>query len=326
MKFIRSPLVHFLLFGLLIFTMQLWRSLDREKLAQTPSLSIRIEIEKLEELKATFEKQTGRRPNSKEFEFMLSAEIDDEILVREALARGFLEQDGGIQARLIQKMIFLESESSMEDAKALLARAISLNLHRDDIVVRRILIQKMRLHVSKLSPTESPSHEEVAAAYQLQRDRLRKPDRRNLSHVFFSGDRRKDHAVRDAGELRAVLLKSKLSPSQAIALGDPFPLGHQLRARSELDLQRSFGERFGQDVFSDPIERWSHPIASAYGQHLVWTSRIQIGQIPPLEAAAEKIRNELIRERKTRKLESYLRRARSRVQVEIESNQEQSPS
>ncbi|MFP6655845.1 MAG: hypothetical protein VCB25_09470, partial [Myxococcota bacterium] len=65
------------------------------------------------------------------------------------------------------------------------------------------------------------------------------------------------------------------------------------------------------------------PIASAYGHHLVWTSRIQIGKIPLLEAAAGQIFSELAREKRKRKLESYLHWERSRYQIEIASIEEQ---
>lgn len=325
MNFLRSPLVHFLLFGLLIFAAQIWHSQgEREEVEPTAptSLSISIDSEKIDELIATYQRQMGRIPGEKELEVMIAAEIDEEILYREALALGFIEKDGGIQSRLIQKMLFLESGAKLEDAKQLLARAIALDLHRDDIVVRRILVQKMRLHGSRLTSNEMPSDEEVVQAYRNRREGLREPDRRDVTHVFLSADRRGTHVADEAQSLRTQILDSTLSPTHAIALGDPFPLGHRLEARSELDLRRSFGAQFGRQVFEAPIEAWSPPITSAYGQHLVWTSKLRAGTIPPLEIVTDRIRSDLERDRRKQKLEALLRRERNRYTIVIETAEE----
>ena len=326
MNFLRSPLIRFLLVGLLIFVVQAWRSQeDPENNSPTEprSLSILIAREMIDELRTTYQKQMGRLPSAKELDVMIAAEIDEEILHREALALGFIEQDGGIQTRLIQKMLFLESGAKLDDAKDLLARAIALGLHRDDIVVRRILVQKMRLHGARLTPEEMPSDEEVAQIYRERRESLREPDRRNVLHVFLSADRRGNHAAENALSLRTKILETGVSPGDAIALGDPFPLGHRLEARSRLDLRRNFGAHFGRDVFDGPIETWSFPIASAYGQHLVWTSKLRPGTIPPLEAVADRLRSELERERRSKKLEALLQRERSRYTIVIETGEEQ---
>jgi peptidyl-prolyl cis-trans isomerase C len=326
MNFLRSPLVHFLLFGGLIFVLQIWRlqvDPEREAEADPDALVISIDSEKIDELRTTYHRQMGRAPSARELEVMVATEVDEEILYREALALGFIEEDGAIQTRLIQKMLFLESEANLEDARDLLARALSLGLHRDDIVVRRILVQKMRLHGSRLAPEEKPSDEEVAQTYHDRRESLREPDRRDLIHVFLSADQRRNHTVDDARVLRTRILEAKISATEAIALGDPFPLGHRLEARSELDLRRSFGTDFGRHVFADPIETWSFPIASAYGQHLVWTSQFRPGTIPPFEAVAGRIRGELERDERKRKLEVMLQRERIRYTIAIESAGEQ---
>ncbi len=322
MSLLRSPLIHFLLLGGLIFSVQIWRSqedADRQATIEPASLSISIDSEKIDELRANYQRQMGRLPMAKELDVMIAAEIDEEILYREAQARGFIEGDGGIQTRLIQKMLFLEPTAKLEEASDLLERALDLGLHRDDIVVRRILVQKMRLQGSRLTPDEAPSDEEVARDYQARRESFREPDRRDLTHVFLSADRRRGHAADDARSLRTRILEEHISAAQAVASGDPFPLGHRLQARSELDLERSFGADFGRNVFGEPIERWSLPIASAYGQHLVWTSIHHSGAIPKLETVAGRIRGELERERRERKLEDFLQRERNRYTIVVET-------
>ena len=320
----RSPLIHFSLLGLLIFSVQVLQTNESAQLdsANTQVTSpILIDAEKQLELNTSFQRQTGRFPNTRERDRLIDGEIEEEILFRQALELGFLEQDGGVQTRLIQKMLFLESDSNLEDAEILLDRAIALDLHRDDIVVRRILVQKARLQASRLRPEEQPSSEEIEQIYRERKERLRSPDRRDLAHVFLSSDRRQSDTKKDALALRKHVLSSDRTPDEAIDLGDPFPLGHSLVARSKLDLRRTFGADFGAQVFDTRLKTWSQPIESAYGQHLVWTSRVIAGVIPPFEEVGDHIRSEIERERQQRKLEAFLLQQRSQVSIVIETTE-----
>ena len=319
MKPHRSPLFHFLLLGLLIFVVQVGYS-SREEATRVPqSQPISIDRAKVEELESSFRQQAGRGPTERDLAMMVAAEVDEEILYREALARNFLARDRGIEARLIQKMLFLETGARIEDSEKLLERAIALGLHREDIVVRRILVQKMRLHESRLEPGERPSRADVEEAFAQNSDRFREASRRSGTHVFLSSDRRGAETSGDARLLREHLVNSAIPPSEAVLLGDPFPLGHELAHRSEQELENSFGRHFGREVFESPFETWSGPIASAYGQHLIWVSTVQPERPKSIEDVEDRIRGELERDRREEKLRAFLRAARDRYEIAIET-------
>jgi hypothetical protein len=276
---------------------------------------IELDATRIETLERGFVTQMGRAPNNEEAEGLLAREIDEEILYREALALGLLERDGGVQTRLIQKMLFLEGGSEIEDAGALLERAVELGLHQDDVVVRRILVQKMRLRGSALSEDEKPTQEEIAARYAEDANAYREPDRMDLLHVFLSSDRRAEIAASDAEELRAVIRERGLRDDEATRLGDPFPLGHRLRARSERDLERSFGGRFASDAFATAPGEWSLPTRSAYGWHLVFVVSLDPGQTTPLDAVARRIAHQIEQERRDEKFATLLSDLRTRYEI-----------
>ncbi|MEM9176950.1 MAG: hypothetical protein AAGC67_17150, partial [Myxococcota bacterium] len=124
---LRSPLLHFVIVGCLLHVAQ---GLRTPPVAEDgPDREIEIEASVLETLEQQFADAVGRRPNATERARMIAAEVEEEILFREAVARGLLERDGGVQTRLIQKMLFLEGEATLDEAPALLARAIELDLH-----------------------------------------------------------------------------------------------------------------------------------------------------------------------------------------------------
>ncbi len=313
---LRSPLLHFLLLGTLVYAAQ---AFDRPP-QDDDVVDRRIEIEPsvVSALEDRFAETVGRRPNREERDRMVTAEIEEEILFREAVARGLLEHDGGVQTRLIQKMLFLESGAKIDEAPALLARAIELDLHREDVVVRRILVQKMRLILGRLDEDQRVSAHDVERRYASERDRLRAPDRITLSQVFVSRDR--------PGEPRerALALLDDLEASQATATdgparGDPFPLGHHLAGRSRDDLDRTFGARFGDAVFAaaETPGRWRGPIESAYGFHLVRVEGVESGSVPALELVADRLRLEIEEERREANREALLSQIRARYEVRI---------
>ncbi len=310
----RSPLLHFLLIGVLLSIAQGWRSPGEES-ADVGVFRIAIEAGRMEEMQRSFAEQMGRTPADAEIGRMIEAEVEEEILFREAIARGLLERDGGVQTRLIQKMLFLEGGTKIEDAPALLARAVELGLHHEDIVVRRILVQKMRLLGSTLDASQIPTPREIADAYRSGRDELRAPDRLSLGHVFMSSDRRGERMRADALALRDELVAAATPANDAPTRGDPFPLGHRLERRSQNDLDRAFGARFGELAFALELERWSDPIASAYGLHLIRVDTHESGQVPPLESVSDRLRLQIEERRRDANLEALLSDLRTRYEV-----------
>lgn len=316
---LRSPLLHFLVLGTLVFAAQ---AMTRTPAIDDEALTRRIDIEPsvLAELERRFVETVGRPPNRSERDRMIGAEIEEEILFREAVARGLLERDGGVQTRMIQKMLFLEGDATIDEAPALLARAIELGLHREDIVVRRILVQKMRLVGSRLSDDQAVTSRDVEQRYASARDHLRSPDRITFTQVFVSRDRPGDPLDRARTLLTALQARASTA-SEGPPLGDPFPLGHHLAGRSREDLDRTFGAGFGEAVFdgADRTGGWQGPVESAYGFHLVLVDRVETGTLPDLDFVADRLRLEIEEERREANLEALISDLRTRYEVRIPS-------
>ena len=313
-RLLRSPLLHFVLLGVLLYVGQV--VLRTSGPTYDPeAFQISVAVDRLAELTKQFSETTGRGPTPSETERMVDAEVDEEILFREAMARGLLERDGGVQTRLIQKMLFLEGEAGIEEAPDLLTRAVELGLHQEDIVVRRILIQKMKLLGSQLAPQQQVLKADIERAYQSQQDELRAPERIDLVHIFLSRDRRGAETQSDATAALARIRTAATVPGDAPNAGDPFPLGHHLKGRSRHDLQRTFGAHFGRDVFMAPSGEWTEPISSAYGLHLVHITHREPGAVPPLSAVTNRLRLQIEERRREGNLESLMSDLRSNYYI-----------
>jgi peptidyl-prolyl cis-trans isomerase C len=313
---LRSPFVHFLVLGVLAFALvDRFGSVAGDTVA--PPTRVALAREQIDELRRDFETRNGRAPDASELRHLVSQAVDEELLYREALVRGLAVDDVDIETRLVQKMTFLDDDTAGDDPAQRLERARSLGLEQDDIVVRRILIQKLRLLATALAPEEIPGESELAEAFALRRESFRAADRRALVHVFLGRDRRGERTPADAAHLRRQIEHEQIAPTAAVSLGDPFPFGHELEAQSEVDLARSFGETFAASTFALEPDQWSQPIESAYGLHLVRVDSSLRGEVPELEAVRERLRLELEEEARIRKLAALLAELRTRYEVAV---------
>src|SRR5262249_10572762 len=145
---------------------------------------------------------------------------DEEILFREAIARG-LDRDRSVRNWLVEQMQVL-SEDRDADPERLYARARALGLDRTDLVVRRILVQKMRLLATHLDERQ-PSETELATYYAAHRDDYAAPARISFWHVFVSANGRGAAVARDAAALHDLLERAGRPPVDAMVAGDAFP-------------------------------------------------------------------------------------------------------
>jgi len=111
-KLLKDPLLHFLLIGLGLFILfsQLNNDEEEKKIQQ-----ITIDQSTLNILSDAFMKDNARTPTHKEMQELLDADIQEEILYREAIALGLDKEDRVIRHRLAQKTKYLFEDVALLD-------------------------------------------------------------------------------------------------------------------------------------------------------------------------------------------------------------------
>jgi hypothetical protein len=219
----------------------------------------------------------------------------DQVLLDEALARGYERSDPIARRRLQRNARFLHPDDPRAD-EALLEEALALGLQRSDLVVRRRLIQKMKLLAWSGADADLPGEPELRAAFALQPGRWREPARVRISHVYLSRDARGPDLEHDARALKPLL--EGRSPEQAAALGDPFLLGVRLPALSEAELAARLGGELARAALDAQPGCWSGPFHSAYGAHWIWVHERRAARALEFEEARPALRGQLRRERR----------------------------
>lgn len=105
-RFLRSPLLHFLVLGALLFGLYV-RFGDT---GETGNKQIVVSAQQVELLASLWEKQWRRPPTPQELDGLIQSYIREEVLYREALALGLDRDDTVVRRRLAQKIEFLAQD------------------------------------------------------------------------------------------------------------------------------------------------------------------------------------------------------------------------
>jgi hypothetical protein len=200
------------------------------------------------------------------------------------------------------------------DGEVLYREALALGLDRGDLIVRRRMIQKMTFLTEDVEPIPAPTDEALAQFLAAHAQRYAAPLRLTLTHVFVGTDRHPDDAEAIATSLRA-RLDAGLEPE---GLGDPFLRGRDFRLQTERELATVFGAPFAAAVAALPAERWSDPVRSSYGFHLLKVSERRPGRVPPLAEVRDAVARDWRDERREATDRAALERLRARYQVVVE--------
>lgn len=112
-RWLREPLLHFILLGLMLFAASSFVNHGRTGIGQ--SRQIQITLDDLRQMTIYFQSQWGRPPTPEELSDMVQSKVKEEILYREALEIGLDKDDTIVKRRMAQKMQFLAEDAA--DAK-----------------------------------------------------------------------------------------------------------------------------------------------------------------------------------------------------------------
>ena len=195
----------------------------------------------LAHVRAAFQRTWSRPPTAIELRKAFDRYVRDEVLYREALARG---------------------------------------LDRNDHVVKMSLVRKITMLGTAAAQAAQPTDAELKAYFELRTERYRIPASFNLMQVCLSPDKHGEHIETVVAELLAKLREEDPRPEELAELGDLLMLPNVVKDMSEEQLARTFGTEFESAVMSLPVGRWEGPVESGFGLHLVKITHREESRIP----------------------------------------------
>lgn len=240
---------------------------------------IQVTEQDVQKLIANWQGSRQRPPSAQEIDGLIRAHVRDEVLVREALRLGLDREDSVVRGRMLQKMRFLQDESVRE-----------------------------------------PTEEELQHRFAQDAVRYAEPSRYSFTQVFL--DPAADLAAIQAkleklSEAGRVQLETELEGSLATAALVGVPA--RVKEANAQQVARQFGEKFASQIGDLAVGRWSGPIFSGYGAHLVLLEHISAGEAGSLDdpSILKRVRNDWIADQKQRSREESYQRIRAQYQVKV---------
>ena len=316
---LHAPALHFLVLGALLAAGAARGGGDARTAGVRPPIV--ISAARVDEIRDDYQRTALAAPTDDELRALVARDADEEMLYREALLLGLDRGDRAVKWRIVDKMHFLYGDAA-GDPETAYRRGMALGLQRDDVVVKNALVTKMRLLAKAASRSEEPSgpalDAELQAYLEAHADTYGTAARVGVTQVFLSAER---HGAALAAAARALadrLRAAATPPADAVRLGDPFVPGATFAHSSEVALAKVFGTEFAAAVVALPVGRWSEPIASPYGLHVVQVTARDGVALPPLAAVRSRVLLAYRAERRAQYLDRMMDQVRAAYDVRVE--------
>ena len=281
-KYLREPLLHFLLIGAALFIFYTLQNDD----VLADSNRIVISEAQIDHLVAMWEKRWQRSPNRDELDGLIEQKIREEVLYREALLMG---------------------------------------LDNNDTVVRRRLAQKVQFLFSDIAAQAEPTEAQLADYLAAHTEKFIQQGSISFTHVYFNTDKRGTKAHSEAESLLDMLTQPRStvdSNMDVTQVGDSLMLEPQQNNLRESDVDSMFGEDFSNQLFDFPVGKWSGPVSSAYGLHLVRIENRRPSINPALLTIRDQVRDEWLAEQRRLSDETFYQSLRKRYDIVVENTGE----
>ena len=307
-KLATHPALHFWLIGLIVFS-------SVSAFEPAPVLTVQYPTDqRIAELEKQWSQLGAGAFTGAAKAKLIQTEIDRDILLAESLRLHFHLQDQGVQARLIRDMRFMY-EGSEETDEVLLEQAYAMNLHVNDLVARRRLIQMMESSLRAVGERQPISEQTLRNAYENEQDEYLAPERFTFTQVFIQSDQNRQDTEQRAKEIFKTISDRSAQPDEAISLGNPFITGHRFVDQSLAQLTREFGPVFTAALAKCRVNDWCAAVPSPYGLHHVWLSDQKLATRLPFDQVKSSIEYTLRNQAGEKSLSEGLARLRDRYQV-----------
>jgi PPIC-type PPIASE domain len=195
--------------------------------------------------------------------------------------------------------------------------ALAMGLDKDDTILRRRLRQKFEFLVEDAASAAPATDADLEAWLSAHAAQYRTGPRLAFRQVYLDPSRRGSTLERDAARLLAGL--QERGPEASIAaLGDRLMLPAEVELTEEREIQRIFGERFAEAVLALPVGRWSGPVPSGFGVHLVLVRERVEGSLPRAADVRLALERDFVADRRKRHIDALYEKLLEKYAVVVE--------
>jgi hypothetical protein len=199
--------------------------------------------------------------------------------------------------------------------EVLYREAQKLSLDQDDVVIRRRMRQKMEFLLQGSLARAPPDEAMLRAFYEAEQERYKEPDRRTFRQLYLGPHNGADGVAR--WEALAERLNGA-NPPDPEEVSQPSLLPPRMELAHSDAIDRVFGKGFADTIQARESRRWSGPVASSYGWHLVWVESVERGGPRAFEAVRAQVERDFAYQRKQEAEAALINRLKQQYEIVIE--------
>ena len=201
--------------------------------------------------------------------------IIDDGLINEIVAKWELQRN---RQPTLEELSGLVNE--FVEQEVLYQEALEMNLDHNDEIVKRRLSQKMEFISDGLAESLQPTEDMLKKYFEDKKDNYSKDPVYTMLQIYFSQDKRSD-AYGDA--------KNALKSVSMEGLGDPISLPKTYTNASAFAISRDYGTSFAINLDTLKVGKWTGPINSGLGVHLVFIKEKKAGGLYTFKEVKDKV-------------------------------------
>ena len=235
---------------------------------QASDNEITLSAAKIVQLKYSFEKTRQRPPSQEEFDALVSNYFKEQVAYQKGKELGLLDGDSIIQKRIQQKLEFM-----VED------------------------------RVASIEPNE----EQLTLFLAKYREEYRKEQLFSFVQLYFNPqlhDDIMDNMQTTVSKIKS-LTDSEQSQENLLALSDNIYLEFEYKNMPFSQVARYFGSNFADALVTMETGKWLLNVKSGYGVHIVKLKTKQGGELQPLAAVRDQVKQAWLNEQRKQSLAKF---------------------
>jgi hypothetical protein len=212
-----------------------------------------------------------------------------------------IERRGLIDGHVAEELLYREAQK--------------LDLDQDDVVIRRRMRQKMQFLLQDTLALAPPGEEALRAFYEAEQERYREPERLSFHQLFLGSSQGPEETAR--WDAMVVQLNGAERPNLE-QLGTPNLLPLRMEAARPAEIDRVFGAEFIKRLEGLEPGRWSGPVSSSYGWHLVRIDTVIPSALLPFDKVRAQVERDFTYQRQQEAEAAMIERLKQQYEIVIE--------
>ena len=205
--------------------------------------------------------------------------------------------------------------------EVLFREAMALNLDNNDQIIRRRLIQKMDYLAQGFYDEAEPlTEQDLRDYYADNQQAYKKAAEATFTHVFISTQNRpSEEAQAMANKLLGQLNAEQVPFENASRYGERFLYNRNYVNREDDEIGSHFGQSFQETLFAlNTAGQWQGPVQSSYGWHLVLLVKNAAAYLPEFEEISSAVFADAQRQQQREVKRQAIDKLMAKYQIEIE--------